>query len=91
MSYKVKVTKKKKYKPIPKPYYECTKCGYQDDMGGFCPNCDYPDMEYCLPEEFESLAEYLLDAAYKNENSNNERKDVIYVWSKERNNKRRKQ
>lgn len=64
MSYKVKVTKKKKPKIVPKPYYECPRCGYQDDMGGFCPNCEYvgiyTDMEYILPEEFESLAEYLL-------------------------------
>ena len=60
---KVKVTKKtvsKKPKLIPKPYYECPRCGYQDDMGGFCPNCDYLDMEFILPEEYESLAEYLL-------------------------------
>lgn len=67
---KVKVTKKtikKNRKPIPKPYYECPRCGYQDDMGGFCPNCDYvgvyTDMEYILPEGFENLAEYLLSAA----------------------------
>ena len=63
MSYKVKVTKKKKSKIVPKPYYECPRCGYQDDMGGFCPNCEFTDMEYILPEEFESLAEYLLEAA----------------------------
>lgn len=59
----MKVTKKKKPKLVPKPYWECPRCGYQDDMGGRCPNCDYPDMDFVLPEEFESLAEYLLSAA----------------------------
>lgn len=67
MSYKVKVTKKvikKKPKLIPKPYWECPRCGYQDDMmGGWCPCCEDVEMEFCLSEEFESLAEYLLDAA----------------------------
>lgn len=67
MSYKVKVTKKKKPKMVPKPYYECPYCGYQDNMGGFCPSCEYvgryTEMEYILPEEFESLAEYLLAEA----------------------------
>lgn len=41
---KVKVTKKtinKKHKVIPKPYYECPHCGYQDDIGGPCPSCEY--------------------------------------------------
>lgn len=67
MGYKVKVTKKKKSKIMPNPYYECPRCGYQDEMGGFCASCDYvgiyTDMEYILPEEFESLAEYLLAKA----------------------------
>lgn len=70
MSYKVKVRKKttkKILKSIPKPYYECPSCGYEDDIGGFCPNCEYvgnyEEMEYILPDEFEYLAEYLLTAA----------------------------
>ena len=65
MSYKVKVTKKvikKKQKPVLEPYYECPCCGYQDDIGGLCPNCEYSgryttNMEFCIPEEF--LAERL--------------------------------
>ena len=44
--------------------YVSPSIGYDDDMGGFCPSCEYvgiyTDMEYIIPEEFESLAEYLL-------------------------------
>lgn len=63
MSYKVKVTKKivkKKHKSVTEPYYECPCCGYQDDIGGSCPSCEYSgwhptEMELRLPKDFEML------------------------------------
>lgn len=58
MSYKVKVKKrtiKKEPKITPEPYYECPRCGYQDDIGGCCPNCEYighyTEMEYIFPKK----------------------------------------
>ena len=64
MRHKVKVMKKQ-IKRIEEPFYECPRCGYQDDMGGLCPNCEYVgrdsiEMELCLPDGVESLAEYIL-------------------------------
>lgn len=43
MSYKVKVRKKivKEPETTTKSYYECPECGYRDDIGGLCPNCEY--------------------------------------------------
>ena len=61
---KVKVTKKtiSKSPEIAEEeiYWECQHCGYQDNIGGTCPNCDYPDMEFRYPKKYKSLAEYLL-------------------------------
>lgn len=58
MSYKVKVKKKtikKESKITPEPYYECPCCGYQDDIGGCCPNCEYiglyTEMEYIFTKK----------------------------------------
>jgi hypothetical protein len=65
---KVKVTKKtirKKTKLEEKVYWECPRCGYQDDMGGSCPNCEYTghytDMEFRYPKKYNSIEEYLLN------------------------------
>ncbi len=59
---KVKVRKKIVNKNnTEKSYFECPICGYQDDMGGTCPNCNYPDMEFRYPKKYKSLAEYLLN------------------------------
>ena len=60
MSYKVKVKKKKVAD------YECPKCGYQDNMGGFCPNCEHTDMEPKYLEKFENLAHYILSMTNSN-------------------------